>query len=69
MYFIAAIQKDRGIGAENGELFGLENLFKLTAQKVNICEIVEEPKTKELPFHIQEVKSSDFGILQHRSVP
>lgn len=60
-----AVQKEKGLSFKNinnGELFGLQNLFKLTAQKVEIAEIMaNKPGKRPLPFEVKGVKEVDFG--------
>ena len=62
--FDAAVQKEKGSNLEvKGELFGIGNLFKLTAEKVSTQEIVHAQRQAEANFRIEEYDPEDLGEL------
>ena len=68
--FDAAVQKEKGSTLEvKGELFGIGNLFKLTAEKVSTQEIVHAQRQAEAHFRIEECDPEDLGELMSPPEP
>lgn len=57
----AAVQREKGSGVQiNGELFGIQNLLKLSAERVETLEIVR-PQRAEASYRMEQYNPDDLG--------